>query len=337
MGTNSAAAELGLHLARIGEQVGHSIAAQRDLARDHEVAEQTSHDTIFAIDRRIESVVVEALQDLPAHLLPASLVAEGVGDGPVRLGPAAGGARYCLMVDPIDGSRGLMYDKRSAWFLAVVAPDRGEETRLSDAVVSVLVELPTSKQGRADTFIAHNDRGWHVNAYRRDLKSGDRETLSPAPSTASTLRHGFAQVSAFFPGTLRLAADLAEDIAEATLGEVAVSEASLFNDQYISTGGQFVELATGRDRFTCDLRPLFFEILKRRGVDVTAGLCCHPYDIAGAPAAVAMGAILTDGFGERLDAPFDLETPIHWCGYANADLQAVIQPVIREWLTRNLA
>ena len=36
-------------------------------------------------------------------------------------------AQTCLklIVDPIDGTRSLMYDKRSAWVLAAVAPQRG--------------------------------------------------------------------------------------------------------------------------------------------------------------------------------------------------------------------
>ena len=49
-----------------------------------------------------------------------------------------------LIVDPIDGTRGIMYDKRPAWTLAAVAPNRGPHTGLRDCEVSVMIELPTS-------------------------------------------------------------------------------------------------------------------------------------------------------------------------------------------------
>ena len=41
-------------------------------------------------------------------------------------------AVWRIIVDPIDGTRGLMYQKRSAWILTGVAPNRGPETNLQD-------------------------------------------------------------------------------------------------------------------------------------------------------------------------------------------------------------
>ena len=38
-------------------------------------------------------------------------------------------AEIRLIVDPIDGTRGLMYDKRPAWALAGVAPNKGPGRR----------------------------------------------------------------------------------------------------------------------------------------------------------------------------------------------------------------
>ena len=43
-----------------------------------------------------------------------------------------------LIVDPIDGTRGIMYDKRSAWTLAGVAPQRGAGTHLGDIAVKLV-------------------------------------------------------------------------------------------------------------------------------------------------------------------------------------------------------
>jgi hypothetical protein len=43
-----------------------------------------------------------------------------------------------------------MYDKRSAWILGALAPQKGAETKLSDITVAAMSELPTTKQWRAD-------------------------------------------------------------------------------------------------------------------------------------------------------------------------------------------
>ena len=50
-----------------------------------------------------------------------------------------------IIIDPIDGTRGLMYDKRSAFFLAGAAPNRGDSTTLQDIEVAAMVELPTTR------------------------------------------------------------------------------------------------------------------------------------------------------------------------------------------------
>jgi hypothetical protein len=130
-----------------------------------------------------------------------------------------------------------------------------------------------------------------------------------------------------------LAAELMERIATGVSTQPVAGHALIFEDQYISTGGQMIELIRGHDRFCCDLRPLFYDILERRGgVAVTRGLECHPYDIAGLLVAQQAGVIITNGFGQPLDAKFGVDEGIHWCGYANANLQREIQPIIQSWL-----
>jgi hypothetical protein len=125
-----------------------------------------------------------------------------------------------------------------------------------------------------------------------------------------------------------------ERIVDRTLGRVRQGCADVFDDQYISTGGQLVELMMGRDRFCCDLRPLFYNILVNRGDETRAsrGLECHPYDLAGYLVVKQSGVVLTDGFGHPLDGPLNVQEGMHWCGYANRTLQNLIQPVISEWL-----
>ena len=139
-------------------------------------------------------------------------------------------------------------------------------------------------------------------------------------------------MSNFFPGSKVLASQLMERIIETTLGQLRPGSADVFDDQYISTGGQMVELMLGHDRFCCDLRPLFYEFLARSTGRTVRGVECHPYDVAGALVAREAGVILTDGFGNFLDCFLNVEQGMHWCGYANESLQKTIQPVIMGWL-----
>jgi fructose-1,6-bisphosphatase/inositol monophosphatase family enzyme len=288
-------------------------------------------DCIFAIDREVEPVIAEGIASWPRECLPLLLIAEGFGsDGRRRIGPEDEPLRYRLLVDPIDGSRGLMYDKRSAWFLAAVAPDRGEATSLADAVAAVMVELPTRKQGWVDTYLAASDLPTRCRRSRTD--GSNAHEVAVQPSTATDLLHGFGHVVSFFPGTKVLAARLLERIVAATLGENPPGGALVFDDQYISSGGQMAELIAGHDRFCCDLRPLFHRILERHEGCAVCGLECHPYDVAGALAARQAGVILTDGFGGPLNPPFNVNYPVHWCGYANEALRRSIEPVLADWL-----
>ena len=295
---------------------------------------QEGGDTIFQIDRHVEDVVEQKISSWPAACLPLEVVMEGWGEtGTRRIGPAQEDLKYRLIIDPIDGTRNIMYDKRSAWFLAAVCRAwrmDGRAATLADALAAVMVELPPSKQWMADMFAAQRDGA--LAAVRVNLENNQAVPLEVKPSQAGTLRNGFGQVSNFFPGTKILAASLMERIVERTLGAVEPGMASVFEDQYITTGGQMVELMLGRDRFCCDLRPLFYAALRGHGQAGAHGLECHPYDVAGALVAAKAGVIITDGFGRALDAPLDVHTGVHWCGYANAELQRHIAPVINEWL-----
>jgi hypothetical protein len=111
------------------------------------------------------------------------------------------------------------------------------------------------------------------------------------------------------------------------LGDLPPGRAVAFEDQYISSAGQLYELMMGHDRWTADLRPLVWTKLGQRG------LCCHPYDLATAIIARAAGVDVTDGRGQPLDAPFDVETDIAWIGYANAAIRAQVEPVLQQLLS----
>ena len=296
------------------------------------VAGNQGGDTVYAVDRVGEELLVEELGREAAALGGVVLVAEGLAEGSLVLpaGSAADEARYRVIVDPIDGTRGLMYQKRSAWVLTGVAPNRGPETRLSDIVLAVQTELPLVKQYLADELWAAPGRGAH--AERVNVLSGERAPLVLRPSRAESLEHGFAMLTRFFPGARDEIAAVDEEVVRAVLGPPPPGRALCFEDQYLSSAGQLYELMAGHDRFNADLRPLFDTVLARRGE--SGGLHCHPYDICTALIALEAGVVLTGTGGGPLDAPLDLETPVAWVGYANPALRSRVEPALLSALRR---
>jgi hypothetical protein len=235
----------------------------------------------------------------------------------------------CIL-DPIDGTRGLMHDKRAAWSLAGLAPQRGARTSLGDIVVAAMTELPTSKQGRADQLSVV--RGKAVVATRIDLETGARRRWRPRPSRADHFEHGFASIARFFPEGKALLGSFEEALWR-ELGLLGQRGGQLvFDDQYLSTGGQLYELIAGHDRMLGDLRPAAYAKLGLGG----AALCCHPYDICVELIAREAGCVVEAPGGGRLRAPLDTLSPVAWMGYANPALARMVRPVLRRLIRKLL-
>src|ERR1700736_642873 len=124
------------------------------------ISRESAADTIYEIDRVTEETIETWFAAHWPAELPIELVMEGI-DEPVTVphGRPVDKTMYKCILDPIDGTRGIMYDKRSAWFLAGLAPQKAADTRLSDIEVAVMVELQTSKQWRADRISAIRGQG----------------------------------------------------------------------------------------------------------------------------------------------------------------------------------
>jgi hypothetical protein len=310
---------------------GVLAANQQDLAG---VVGERGGDTIYRLDEHGEG----ALLDYCARWgdeLPFLLVAEGL-EGGHRVFPsetAEEGVAFTLIVDPIDGTRGLMYGKRSAWALFGIAPARtrsGGEPSLVDICIALQAELPTARAALADVLWAVRASGVHGETH--DLRTGTIVSFTPRPSGAETLTGGFAAISKFFPGQKATAAALEERLFLNVLGPPTSASPQVFDDEYICTGGQFYELMVGHDRFLADLRPLLHD--PSEGVN---RLCCHPYDVATALIAREAGVIITDPWGNELASPLDTESSVAWVGYANATLRELIEPVLQRLLRDTLA
>lgn len=324
-------------LCALQDHIREAVLAERDrsAARFARVSAVTSADTIYHIDRVSEEAIFAWFEAHWPRAWPVELVMEGIEDGETVTfprGTPVARTHFKCIIDPIDGTRGIMYDKRSAWILAGLAPQRGEKTNLKDIVVAAMTELPTTKQWRADQFSAVRGGGRKgLVAQSIDVRSGQKRRLDVKPSRAKNFDHGFASLVRFFPGGKALTAQLEEDLWRELQGERAAVAQLVFDDQYISTGGQLYELLVGHDRMIGDLRPLVFAKL-----GLSAALTCHPYDICTAFLLKEAGGVVETPEGCALDAPLDTTTAVGWVGYANETLAKKVRPVLRRLIKRYL-
>ena len=320
---------------KLHEMIRAAVVAECERMPLNELAEIASDeegDTIYAIDRIGEEVLIDFFEREVAREVPIVLIAEGLPAAGVTLprGASPNQAPWRIIVDPIDGTRGLMYQKRSAWILTGVAPNRGDETRLDDIELAVQTEAPLVKQHLTDSIWAI--RGRLVEAERTNRLTGEGSPLRLRPSSARSIAHGFAMISRFFPGARDELAAIDEEIVLGALGPVKEGKAHCFEDQYVSSGGQLYELMAGHDRFVADLRPLMKREMNTRGL--APGICAHPYDLCTELIARELGVIITDPSGERLRAPLSIHHDVAWVGYANEDIRAEIEPLLQRALSR---
>ncbi len=309
------------------------VAACEQSAHDamSEVRAESAADTIYQIDRVSEEALVDLVASHIAVLCPILLVAEGLDEPlPLPLGTYPDDARFRLIVDPIDGTRGLMYQKRPAWILSGLAPNRGTATTLADIELAVQTEIPLVKQHLCDELWATKGRGAH--AVRHNRMTGESVPLALCPSRADTLEHGFSSIARFFPGSRVETSAIDEEVMLAALGPVVSGRARAFEDQYISSGGQLYELMVGHDRFVADLRPTVEPLLLERGV--TLGICSHPYDLCTELIAREAGVIVTDPTGAQLASPLTVDDDVAWVGYANPTIRKLVEPALQEALRR---
>jgi fructose-1,6-bisphosphatase/inositol monophosphatase family enzyme len=295
-----------------------------------QVSHEGAGDVIYAIDRISETALVEWFsREIAAHE-PIILIGEGLPNGHMTLpaGTKACDALWRVIVDPIDGTRGLMYQKRPAWILTGVASNRGEATSLADIESAVQTEIPLVKQHLCDQAWAI--RGQGVHGVRHNRLTGDSRPLTIQPSRAVELTHGFATVCRFFPGGRDVLASLDEKLCDRVLSR-AHGEVGVFEDQYACTGGQLYNLAIGQDRFVADLRPLVQRFAEEQGI--APGHCCHPYDLCTKLIAEEAGVIVTSPTGGPIEAPLDTDSNVAWVGYANRKLQSIIEPVLNDLLS----
>lgn len=314
-------------LCQLQDHIRDTLAAarvkqSRNFAR---IVAITSADTIYQVDRISEHAIKVWFEAHWPRNWPVEVVMEGLEEDEAVTfpfgTPVAKTILKCIL-DPIDGTRNLMYDKRSAWILGALAPQRGTRTHTGDIVVAAMTELPTSKQWRSDQLSSVKGQGVVAEAF--SLLDQTRRRFQPAPSRESNCLGGFASLTRFFPEGKMLTAEIEEKLWAKLYGRGGRASPLVFEDQYLSTGGQLYELISGHDRFLADLRPLVF-----RKLNCPQLLTCHPYDICTELIAREAGCVIESPHGGPLRVPLDTTTPVNWIGYANPALARHIRPVLR--------
>lgn len=320
-------------LCGLGDAIRDAVVSARkqlDASRLSLVTGHAGGDTIYAVDKISEKAILNWFQIHWPRELSVEIVMEGLEE-PLcfPVGTAVSATDWKCIIDPIDGTRGIMYDKRSAWALAGVAPQLGDATALSGIVAAAMTEIPVSKQWRADQFSA--TAGGALVATARDMRGGGVETIQPAPSTAIDFSHGFSSLVKFFPEGRTLTAQIEERLWDELIGLNSGLSPQIFDDQYLSTGGQFHELITGHDRMIGDLRPLILRVL-----DMESQLVCHPYDACAWLVLRKAGVVFEHPLGGFPDAPLDTGSGVAWIAYANEHLASLARPVLTRILEQFL-
>ena len=300
----------GLQL-RIREVVQEDLSSQ-STAFLSSVAREGAGDVSFQIDIRPEEVVEDCLRNPPEPLI---VICEGLGRRIFPAGANDNEAKWCVIIDPLDGSREIAYGKRSAWVLAGIAPAQPAAT-LADIVWAIQTEVPPLGHARGSVVTAAKGSGAQEQVWELSGSPTVGAARALRPSVAPSVRGGFAIFADYFAGSHALVGEIADETLGIVLGPMGKGEAVVYNDQYLSSGGCMYLLATGRYRFFADLRPLIGQAGR------TVGLCAHPYDLCTHLIASEAGAIVTDMAGGPLAYPLSTDTDCGWIGYANANIMA---------------
>jgi hypothetical protein len=299
-------ADLALALSEVGRRVRDAVRSgvvgglgHDGLGEDHLVVRTEGGDDVFGIDVRAERALLAGLEDV-GRRWPGLLVVEGFDDS-VPVGDANGPWRF--IADPVDGTRGLLAGKRSAWVL--LGAGRHAET-LEGLEVGALVEIPTRRA--AVGLVAWAVQGGAPVAVDDDLTGAGR---APEPVTLTPrggdLARRFVTVVRLAPGS------------HAPIGAWAdqhLAGLEVYDDLAPCTGGYLAGLASGADAAVFDPRPLL----------VPGHLCAHPYDLAALVVARAAGAVVEALPPGRLDVPLDCTTDVAWAGYADDEMARRLRP-----------
>lgn len=318
------------HLRTLADSIRASVR-EAGMKREHasRPLRQGAGDLTYAIDEGTELAATRWMDALRTRE-EFSLFTEDEGwRHASRTDAAFAHAGPRIVLDPIDGTRNLMLDLRSAWTEVAWCAGGVGQPRSTDVVASLLSELPDERAGRYRVLEAGPEGPATLEVFTVD---GDeliaRDELAADPDD-DQLEH---RVLSFFryeprwrPRIARIEAAFFERLA----AHEAIDPRHCFDDQYISNAGQLALLALGQYRFVCDLRAF---LAQRHGEPAVTS---KPYDLAGAVhLARAAGCVVEAPDGSPLDFPLDATTPVSYVGYANEAIARKLRPHLLRALAR---
>ena len=337
-------------------------AAQRD-ARERgrpgalfESRGQGAGDETFALDEACERAIDAWLEETAARG-PLSVLTEDRGWR--HLGPGAGGGVRPLdgfdhggprlAIDPVDGTRNVAADLRSAWTVISACGPGAREPRAGEVVHGTVSELPVVRAHRALRLTADAGSGAFVREFATTLEvplevpfDADAARASDAHRLAvdddDTL-FGYLPFFRYDPHLRRAAVALETDLLDALIEREGANPRHLFDDQYICSAGQLVLLALGTYRAIVDARAFLADARR------VAATTSKPYDLAGALlVAREAGCVLAplgagarpaaDGAPSAFDFPLDARTPVGFVGYHNPATARRVAPHLAVALER---
>ncbi|MFT7465582.1 MAG: fructose-1,6-bisphosphatase/inositol monophosphatase family enzyme, partial [Pseudohongiellaceae bacterium] len=291
----------------------HEARVQRRPELASRPGEWGAGDLGYALDEAAEQAIVDFGEALGRHG-PAVVVAEGPGEhryGAAATATSASDAPPVLaLVDPVDGTRPLMQELRSAWVLTGLAPDRGPATRLADIEVAVQTELPLSTAAIYHVLTAR--RGQGATIARHDVRTGECLQTEPLQvQEHQPLDNGTFSFTRYLPVERTLVADLERRFLERAIATHELNPRLIYDDQYLCSAGQLFLVTTGRYRMLADLRGWL------RAKYNIANFTAKPYDLAALLIYQEAGVRVLDATGKPLDAPCDTETPLDVLAFGN--------------------
>ena len=280
-------------------------------------------DVSYDIDVKAEAIVLKKIEKISKNI-SITLVMEGLGKKEILNENNEYFAT--IIVDPIDGTREIMYNKRSAWILTGIAFTKNPE--IKDIDIAIQTEIPTTKQNIFSYLYALKGEGAFEEIYDKNTFECLQVKKKLSSSRAKILNDGYICFPNPFPGPKVSIANTYERFYKNIFPTSNINDAKVFSDEYVSTGGQIYLLATGCYRIVADIRE-FAQKEKN-------SLCCHPYDLCTVLIVIESGCEIMNLEGKELDYPLDTKTNCNWVGFANKELKQKYEKYLFESIFMNL-
>src|SRR5688572_26563255 len=229
-------------------------------------------DVSFGLDVASEEAVAAWSEEI-ARREPFSLLTEERGWQHVGPATRSGGVRELetfdhggprIAIDPIDGTRNLMFGLRSAWTVVSFAGPGAATPRLGDVAHGLVSEIPAVPDAR-------------VARYEGGLGGGARSDGRMLRADEDTrVDHGYFPFFSYHPAMRPIVAGLAARFFERIERHENADLSHCYDDQYISSAGQLVHVMLGSYRMVVEARNLLARLYGR------TTQVSKPYDMAGA-------------------------------------------------------